>query len=44
MVNEEKEEEKYTGEKCTICGRLFKWVGMSPIEGICLHCFMGDKE
>jgi len=44
MTNKKFEDDDYDGERCTICGKLFKWVGMSNIEGVCLHCMMEDKE
>lgn len=39
----DEENEKYDGTKCTICGKLFKWVGMSPVEGVCTKCFLGEE-
>ncbi len=37
-------DEEYDGTKCTICGGLFKWKGMGPVEGVCLQCMMEDKD
>lgn len=37
------DDDEYNGERCTICGGLFKYLGMSPVEGVCLKCFM-EKE
>jgi DNA-directed RNA polymerase subunit RPC12/RpoP len=37
-------DEEYDGTKCTTCGREFKWVGKSIIDGICLHCFMEIED
>jgi len=37
-------DEEYDGTRCTMCGKHFKWVGMSVIEGVCLHCMMQVDE
>ena len=36
--------EEHDPYKCTICGKEFKWVGMSHIEGVCLKCMMEDDD